>query len=129
MTDPLPFELVGGGVAVRELVDRFYDIMDSAPETATIRALHAASLKSSREKLYMFLSGWLGGPPLYVEKYGHPLLRARHLPFTIGTTERDQWLWAMKRAMDECDVPPAWRDFVWPKLMVLADHMRNQEGE
>jgi len=129
MTAPLPYDVLGGADAVRQLVDRFYDIMDSAPETATIRALHATSLKSSREKLFLFLSGWLGGPPLYVEKYGHPMLRARHLPFIIGKAERDQWLWAMHRAMDELSIPPEFRALIWPKLMVLADHMRNQEGE
>lgn len=127
MTATLPFDQLGGAERVRELVDRFYDIMDSEPETATIRGLHAESLKSSREKLYLFLTGWLGGPPLYVDKYGPPMLRARHLPFSIGKAERDQWLWAMSRAMDELEIPADFRALIWPKLMVLADHMRNQD--
>src|SRR3954466_10153141 len=77
-----PYDLLGGDAGIRALVDRFYDLMDSEPEAATIRKLHAASLKASREKLYMYLTGWTGGPHLYVARHGHPRLRARHLPFT-----------------------------------------------
>lgn len=72
---PTPYELLGGESGVRRLVDRFYDLMDSAPEAATIRALHARTLKASREKLFLFFSGWTGGPQLYVERFGHPQLR------------------------------------------------------
>src|SRR3569833_934828 len=96
-----PYDLVGGDAGVRALVDRFYDLMDSAPEAATIRKLHAASLKASREKLYKYLTGWTGGPPIYVEKYCHPRLRARHLPFHISSRERDEWLKNKNRALDE----------------------------
>lgn len=121
-----PYELLGGDAGVRTLVDRFYDLMDTAPEAATIRALHAKSLKASREKLYMFISGWTGGPQLYVERHGHPRLRARHLPFTISSRERDEWLWCMDRAMAEHDAPREVKDFLREKLHALADHMRNQ---
>ena len=123
---PTPYALIGGDAGVRALVDRFYDLMDSAPEAATIRKLHAASLKASREKLYLYLTGWTGGPPIYVEKYGHPRLRARHLPFHISSRERDEWLWCMDRALDEQDMPNQVRDFLREKLHALADHMRNQ---
>jgi hemoglobin len=120
------YERLGGADGVRRLVDRFYDIMDTVPEAATIRALHAASLKSSREKLFLYLTGWTGGPQLYVEKYGHPALRMRHLPFPIGSKERDQWLWCMEHSLDEHDMPADLRELLREKLRSLADHMRNR---
>jgi hemoglobin len=120
------YEEMGGEEGIRRLVNRFYDLMDSAPEAAHIRALHAASLKASREKLFMFFSGWTGGPQLYVERFGHPRLRARHLPFPIGERERDEWLWCMDRALDEHEVPELIRMQVRGSLHSLADHMRNQ---
>ena len=119
------YELIGGDAAVRRLVDRFYDLMDTAPEAATIRKLHAASLKASREKLYMFLTGWTGGPPVYVEQRGHPRLRMRHFPFSIGARERDEWLWCMDRALAEAPMPEAIHAHLREKLHALADHMRN----
>ena len=128
MTSPIPshFDQVGGEAGIRRLVDRFYDLMDTAPEAVHVRALHAASLKSSREKLFLYLMGWTGGPPTYVERYGHPRLRQRHLPFTIGTRERDEWLWCMERALAEHGMPEELRAVIWQKLRELADHMRNQ---
>lgn len=124
---PLPFDQLGGADGVRALVDRFYDLMDASPEAADVRTLHAASLKRSREKLYEYLTGWTGGPPLYESKYGHPRLRARHLPFAIGTRERDQWLWCMDRALDAHAMPSELRSVLRTKLHQLADHMRNQD--
>ncbi len=125
---PTPYELLGGDEGVRRLVDRFYDLMDTAPEAANVRAMHARSLKSSREKLYLFMSGWTGGPQLYVERFGHPRLRMRHFPFAIATRERDEWLWCMDRALDEQEMPAEVRDFLRMRLHQLADHMRNQPG-
>ena len=121
-----PYEMMGGEAAVRRLVDRFYDIMDTAPEATAIRALHATSLKASREKLYLFLTGWTGGPQLYMERYGHPRLRARHIPFPIGVQERDEWLWCMDRALDEEEMPDELRAFFKDRFHGLADHMRNR---
>jgi hemoglobin len=125
---PTPYELMGGEAGVRRLVDRFYDLMDTAPEAATVRALHATSLKASREKLFLYLSMWTGGPQTYVEQRGHPRLRMRHFPFTISTRERDEWLWCMDRALDEHPMPDALRESLREKLHALADHMRNREG-
>jgi hemoglobin len=122
---PTPYEQLGGAPAVRDLVDRFYDYMDQLPEAAEIRALHAKSLRVSREKLFLFLSGWLGGPALYVEKYGHPRLRARHLPFPIGNKERDQWLYCMKRALTDMQLDPALTRHLTDAFERTADHMRN----
>lgn len=120
------YELLGGETGLRSLVNRFYDIMDSAPEAEKLRSLHAKSLKQSREKLFMFLSGWSGGPQLYVEKYGHPRLRMRHMPFAIGSVERDQWLWCMNRAIDESGLDPRAVEFLKTRFSEVADFMRNQ---
>ncbi|MCU0646412.1 MAG: group II truncated hemoglobin [Gemmatimonadaceae bacterium] len=124
----VPYSTLGGDAAVRALVDRFYDLMDTAPEAAHIRALHARSLKVSRDKLYKYFSGWLGGPPLYETEYGHPRLRMRHFPFPIGARERDEWLWCMDRALAEQPMPDPLRAMLTEKLHALADHMRNQPG-
>jgi hemoglobin len=124
--NPTPYEQIGGDAGVRRLVERFYDLVDTAPEAATIRKLHAPSLKASREKLYLYLTMWTGGPPVYSDRFGHPRLRARHLPFRIGTRERDEWLSCMDRSLDEGDMPAEVREFLRGKLHALADHMRNQ---
>ena len=102
-----PFDRLGGGDGVRALVDRFYDLMDLEPAFAGIRAMHPTPLDSSRDKLYWFLCGWLGGPDHYIERFGHPRLRARHLPYAIGIAERDQWMACMVQAMQEQAVDPA----------------------
>lgn len=120
-----PFEMIGGEAGVRRLVDRFYDLMDAESEAAGIRALHPSSLETSREKLWLFLVGWLGGPPLYMERVGPPMLRARHLPFPIGEAERDAWLQCMERALDEQEMPAELRDFLRDRFRAMADHMRN----
>lgn len=120
------YELIGGEAGIRRLVDRFYDLMDSAAEAKNVRALHAASLKASREKLFLYLSYWTGGPPTYVERNGQPMLRARHLPFAIASRERDEWLWCMDRSLDEHDMPAEIREQLRQKLHALADHMRNR---
>ncbi len=130
MTEPAPslYDLLGGETGIRTLVDRFYDIMDSSPDAKELRSLHAQSLKQSREKLFMFLSGWSGGPQLYFEKYGHPRLRMRHMPFSIGELERDQWLACMYRALDEGGYSPAVMEHLKTRFAEVADFMRNREG-
>jgi hemoglobin len=121
------YEQMGGEAGVRRLVDRFYDLMDSAPEAKHVRALHATSLKQSREKLFMFLSGWSGGPQLYTAAHGHPRLRMRHFPFAIASRERDEWLWCMDRALAEhTPMPDELRTFLSARFHDLADHMRNR---
>jgi len=121
-----PYDELGGDAKVREMVDRFYDLMDLEPVYAGIRKLHPPSMETSREKLYMFLSGWLGGPGLYMEKYGPPMLRARHLPFAIGISERDQWMDCMRRAMEEVGVEEALRKGLYNAFFQTADWMRNR---
>jgi hemoglobin len=120
------FELVGGEPGIRNLVDRFYDLMDSVPEAAGIRSMHPPDLATSREKLFLFLVGWMGGPPLYVERHGHPMLRRRHLPFPIGEAERDAWVACMDGALDEHEMPPELREYLKQRFRAVADHMRNQ---
>lgn len=120
-----PIDLIGGEDAVLKLVTRFYDLMDEDPDYFGIRKLHPATLEGSREKLYKFLVGWLGGPPLYEQEYGHPRLRARHLPYAIATPERDQWLACMARAMREVDVEPDLRARLEASFFNTADWMRN----
>ena len=122
-----PYDILGGDAAVRRLVDRFYHLMDETPEYFVIRKLHPQDLSGSREKLYMFLSGWLGGPPLYTEKHGHPMLRARHLPFSIGVAERDAWLACMRRAMTDCGLEEKLKEWLLQSLSGTADWMRNQK--
>jgi hemoglobin len=124
--EPTLYEMLGGEAGLRSLVDRFYDVMDSSPEAARIRSFHAQSLNQSREKLFLFLSGWSGGPPLYVERFGHPRLRMRHMPFAIGTVERDQWLWCMNKALDESGLDARLVEFLKVRFAEVADAMRNQ---
>lgn len=128
MTAPVPthYDQLGGEEGIRRLVDSFYDLMDSAPEAIHVRALHATSLKVSREKLRLFLTGWTGGPPVYVEKFGHPMLRMRHMPFVIGGRERDEWLWCMERALDEHEMGDGLRAELKGKLRNVAEHMVNR---
>jgi hemoglobin len=120
------YDLLGGEAGVRALVDRFYDLMDLEPAYAVIRRLHAPDLERARDKLFWYLSGWLGGPNLYVERFGHPRLRARHLPFSIGTAERDAWLACMTQAMNELPVDEALREPLAAAFFKTADWMRNR---
>jgi hemoglobin len=122
------FEWVGGEAAVRVLVDRFYDLMDLEPAYSGIRALHPQDMTESRNKLFWFLCGWLGGPALYTERFGHPRLRARHLPYAIGTAERDQWMQCMLQAMREEGHPEALVNRLLESFYNTADWMRNKGG-
>ena len=128
---PTPYQLLGGDARVRELVERFYDLMELDPAYARLREVHGSSLDSAREKLYLFLSGWLGGPQLYTDRFGHPMLRARHLPqsiggHSIGIKERDQWLACMDQAMGETGVPEGLRARLRDSFFQTADWMRNR---
>ena len=122
------YERIGGAQKVRTLVQRFYALMDELPEAYGIRKLHAQDLQGATDKLLKFLSGWMGGPQLYVEQYGHPMLRARHLPFSIGAAERDQWLLCMGQALTEVVEDAALRRELLAAFAKVADHMRNREG-
>jgi hemoglobin len=122
------YELLDGESGVRALVDRFYDLMDLEPNFAGIRKMHPPTLDGSRDKLFWFLSGWTGGPNLFVERFGHPRLRARHLPYAIATDERDQWLRCMEMAMQDVGVVPALQEHLKKSFADTADWMRNTHG-
>ncbi len=128
MSDETTYEQLGGGESLRRVVDRFYDLMEELPEARGILDLHPRDLDESRDKLFKFLSGLYGGPSLYIEQYGHPMLRARHLPFPIGENERDQWLLCMNRAVDELVEDSALADQLKRNFFRTADHMRNRHG-
>ena len=121
-----PFEMLGGEATVQALVDRFYDLMDLEPAYAELRATHGSSLTESRQKLFWFLCGWMGGPDYYVERFGHPRLRMRHMPFAIGIKERDQWVACMRQAMTELNVEPVLLERLTASFMNTADWMRNK---
>ena len=124
------FELLGGEAqgmeTLRNLVETFYDIMDSDPKAQPIRAMHPADLTSAREKLFMFLTGWTGGPQLYIERYGHPMLRKRHLPFAVDESARDQWMYCMIKAMHQLKMDETLMTKLAGQLYGVADFMRNQ---
>jgi hemoglobin len=120
------YESIGGIDKIDELVDRFYDLMALEPIFSDLRAMHPQDLSSSREKLKFFLTGWMGGPDIYSPKYGHPMLRARHLPFKIGINERNQWLACMYRALEECGIEGNIASQLEESFFNTADWMRNQ---
>ena len=124
------FDLLGGEpeatYQIRAIVEAFYDVMDSDEKAKPIRQMHPEDLTSSREKLFMFLSGWTGGPQLYIERYGHPFLRRRHLPFKIGEEERDQWIYCMTKGMLNLKMEEEKIKTLLNALYPIADFMRNQ---
>jgi len=121
-----PYEWIGGQDRVRALVDRFYDLMDLESGYRELRAAHGSELTDARDKLYWFLIGWLGGPQTYTERFGHPRLRMRHMPFAIGIPERNQWLACMDQAMGETGVDAALRERLKTSFFQTADWMRNK---
>jgi hemoglobin len=122
-----PFEWIGGEARIQLLVDRFYDLMDLEPAYAALRATHGADLTNARERLFMFLCGWMGGPDYYIEKHGHPRLRMRHMPFSIGIKERNEWVACMDQAMSETGVPDDLRNRLNVSFFQTADWMRNRD--
>ena len=119
------YQLIGGADGIRHLVNRFYALMDALPEARTIRALHPADLSHAKERLFMFLSGWLGGPQLYAERFGHPRLRQKHQAFPIGEAERDAWMLCMSRAINEIAVDATLRAQLTQSFFKTADFLRN----
>ena len=121
-----PYERIGGEAGVRAFTRRVYALMDSLPEAAACRAIHAASLEISERKLFEYLSGWLGGPPLFTDKYGPPMLRARHLRVAIATPEIDGWLACFRQAWAETVTDRELDALIRPQIEKLALHMRNR---
>ena len=121
-----PFVGIGGEPGVRALVERFYDLMELEPGYTVLRGVHGPDLASARDKLFWFLCGWLGGPQHFVERFGHPRLRARHIPFRIGIQERDQWLACMDQAMADVELEAGLCEQLQKSFFQTADWMRNQ---
>ena len=124
----IPYDRIGGDEGLQKLVTLFYDYMESLPEAKLIRDLHPNDMRSTREKFYMFLSGWMGGPDRYIAAFGHPRLRARHLPFPIGTEERDQWLMCTRKALDDMDVDTMFKEQLMSSFTQTANHMMNKDS-
>ena len=123
-----PFEWIGGEEKIKAMVERFYDLMDLEPGYAALRAAHGSDLGKARQRLTMVLTGWMGGPQHNTEQFGHPRLRMRHMPFSIGIKERDQWLACMDQAMGETGVPEDLRKRLKESFFQTADWMRNLNG-
>ena len=122
------YERIGGEEKVRALVWRFYELMDELPETYGIRKMHAESLAGASDKLFKFLSGWMGGPQLFVQEFGEPFLRRRHFPSAIGESEREQWMLCMDQALNDVVADAELRRELSTAFAKLADHMRNRAG-
>ncbi len=121
------YEAIGGDATVRALTDRFYALMKTTPEGKASLDVHPPDLTNARDRLYDYLTGYLGGPPVYMEKYGHPMLRRRHFVAPIGPEERDSWLFCFRQALEETVENPALRDIIWRPVEQLAHHMQNKE--
>lgn len=131
MTNPdaptaTPYDRIGGEAGLRRFTRRFYALMDTLPEAAACRAIHPPSLAGSEEKLFLYLTGWLGGPPLFVSRFGPPMLRRRHLHAPIGGPEIDGWLLCFHQAWQQTVDDPALTALVVPQIENLARHMRNR---
>jgi hemoglobin len=124
-----PYDRIGGEPAVRKLCQTFYQVMRDTPQTQLIRAMHPEQIGLSEEKLYLFLTGWLGGPPIYTDKYGHPRLRKRHMLFPIGIEERDQWLYCMAQALKTMGLDELFSQQLMGSFVQTADFMRNKPNE
>jgi hemoglobin len=120
------FEWIGGEAPIQALVQRFYDLMDLELAYTELRAAHGSDLANARQRLFWFLCGWMGGPQHYTERFGHPMLRARHMPFAIGIAERDQWLACMSQAMADTGIDPVLHKRLAESFFQTADWMRNR---
>ena len=121
------YQRLGGDMTLRLFVDHLYNFMMVSPEVEHVRSMHPADLSHAREALHLFLSGMLGGPPLYMEAYGPPRLRRKHLVFNIGNKERDQWLLCARAAAEQLEIEPAVRHELMSELTAVANHLRNQQ--
>ena len=124
-----PYDVLGGAAGVQRLVQRFYALMDELPEAYRVRSMHPENLQGSAQSLFEFLSGWFGGPDLYAQKHGHPRLRMRHNPYTVGPVERDEWMLCMTQALSEQVAEAAFRDHLIRTFSQIADHLVNSQGQ
>lgn len=121
-----PYQLLGDD-GIRRLAEAFYQIMDEAHEAAGIRRMHSEDLGEVTEKLYEYLVGWMGGPPLYAEKYGTVCLTKPHEPYAIGPDERDQWLWCMDRALERIGASEEVKQMLEQPMRRIAMAVQNRD--
>ena len=126
-TKDASFQAAGGEEGIRRLVDAFYDEMDRAEYAAAIRAMHPTDLSVSRDKLTLFLCGWLGGPRLYAQKYGGISIPAAHAHLDIGLAERDAWLACMQEALAQQDYEPSFKRYLIEQLSIPAERVRKRD--
>ena len=126
-TPQTPYQILGED-GIRQLTNTFYDIMDSLPEVAGLRAMHAKDLSMMKEKLADYLIGWMGGPPLYANKYGTVCMTTPHEPYHIGPAERDQWLLCMDKALEQTGASEELVEMLKIPLFRIADAVRNKQG-
>ncbi|MEW6444962.1 MAG: group II truncated hemoglobin [Pseudomonadota bacterium] len=119
------YDRIGGEAGIRRLTQRFYEVMSELPGTRALLSIHRDPA-DSEQKLFEFLSGWLGGPQLFMERHGHPRLRMRHMQVAVDTDMRDQWMHCMRHALDETVEDPSFREELYQSLWSLADQMRNR---
>ncbi len=122
-----PYEVLGGEAGIKHLVNRFYELMDELPEAYAVRQIHPESLSGSASGLFEYLSGWLGGPPLYTEKKGHPRLRMRHAPYKVSQQMRDEWMLCMSQVITEQVQDLIFRAWLLNTFDQMADHLINTE--
>lgn len=127
MSEQTPYERIGGEPVIQALVRRFYELMDTLPEARACRAIHPPSLETAEQRLFWYLTGWLGGPPMFVERRGPPMLRRRHLHAPIAGAEIEGWLLCFRQAWAEHVTDAALTAMVLPQIEGLAQHMRNRE--
>ena len=118
---------LGGEAGIHTLVDRFYELMEVLSEARIVRRMHPPSLTGSADSLFKFLSGWLGGPPLFQQERGHPRLRMRHAPFAVSIVERDEWMLCMHQAINEQVDDSALNAKLQRMFSEMADHMINTD--
>ena len=118
------YQAAGGIDGIQKLVNCFYDLMDSVPESAGIRALHKQDLGEARQRLAWFLSGWLGGPKLYQQHVGSISIPGFHRHFDIGSSEKNAWLDCMRRAIDEQDYSEEFKHYLLYQLSIPAERCR-----
>lgn len=131
MSNPNPpvqtvYEMIGGGDTIRKLVDAFYKRVGQHPDLIPI---FPDDLTETADKQYLFLTQFFGGPTLYSDQYGHPMLRARHMPFEVTPTRAKAWLGCMSEALDEIGLQGFVRDFMYDRLIQTAHHMVNTRDE
>ena len=122
-----PYQILGEE-GIRNLTSAFYDIMDELPEVAKLRAMHAKDLGPMKVKLAEYLTGWMGGPPLYADKHGTVCMTEPHEPYHIGPEERDQWLLCMDKALERIEATDELKNMLKEPMFRIADAVRNREG-